>query len=258
MSPAAVSPLAAVEGTLGAGCSVGPFAVVGAGAEVGDASRLHSQVVVAGSARIGRECLLHPGVVVGEDVVIGDRVQVFPGAVIGREPHDPGAVARQPGFERRLRMGDECSIGAHATVYYDVEIGANCLLGDSCSIREGTRIGSRCVIGRCATLNYDVLIGDAVKIMDGAHVTGGTEIGDGAFLGMLVVGANDNQATEPLVPGRIAGPRIEAGAFLGVGAILLPGVVVGADATVAAGAVVTRDVSPRQTVVGVPARPRER
>jgi acetyltransferase-like isoleucine patch superfamily enzyme len=99
-------------------------------------------------------------------------------------------------------------------------------------------------------------MGDKVKVMDNATVTGGTVIGDGAFLSMMVAMANDNQATKPLVAGRLAGPRIEAGAFVGVGAILLPGVVVGADATVAAGAVVTRDVPPGHTVMGIPARPR--
>ena len=48
--------------------------------------------------------------------------------------------------------------------------------------------------------------------------------------------------------------RIEDGAFLGAGAIVLPGVTVGRDAIVGAGAVVTRDVPPGETVVGVPAR----
>jgi UDP-3-O-[3-hydroxymyristoyl] glucosamine N-acyltransferase len=251
----AISPLAVVEGELGAGCEVGPFAVVAPGADLGDSCVLHPHVVVGEGARIGHGCVLHPGAVVGADVVIGDSVHVFPGAVVGREPHDPGAVARAVDFDKHLHIGDECSIGAHATVYYDVEIGPNSLLGDACSIREGSRIGSRCIIGRCVTLNYDVLMGDGVKVMDNAHITGGTEIGEAAFIAMMVVGANDNRPTEPHAADRVAAPRIEAGAVLGIGSILLPGVVVGANAMVGAGAVVTRDVPPRQRVVGVPAQP---
>jgi acetyltransferase-like isoleucine patch superfamily enzyme len=47
---------------------------------------------------------------------------------------------------------------------------------------------------------------------------------------------------------------VEAGVFLGAGAVVLPGLRIGAAAVVAAGAVVTADVSPGQTVMGVPAR----
>jgi acetyltransferase-like isoleucine patch superfamily enzyme len=47
---------------------------------------------------------------------------------------------------------------------------------------------------------------------------------------------------------------VEAGAFLGAGAVVLPGLRIGAGAVVAAGAVVTADVPAGQTVMGVPAR----
>lgn len=239
MSEAEISPLAAVEGVVGEGSTVGPFAVVAAG------------------ARIGRDCVVHPSVVVSAGVEVGDRVHIFPGAVLGREPHSAGATSRALEFARHASIGDDCSIGAHVTVYQDVEIGSSSLLGDSCSIREGGRIGSRCIIGRCVTLNYEVTMGDGVKVMDNATVTGGAVIGDGAFLSMMVSMANDNEATKPFDEHRVAGPRVEAGAFVGVGAILLPGVVVGAAATVAAGAVVTHDVPPGATVMGTPARLRQ-
>jgi UDP-3-O-[3-hydroxymyristoyl] glucosamine N-acyltransferase len=247
------SALASIEGRVGEGCAIGPFAVVGRGAEVGDAVVLHPHAVVGERARLGHRCVLHPHAVIGPGVVLGDDVQVFAGAVIGREPHSPGVTAREPAFEARLSVGNECSVGAHATVYYDVEIGSNCLVGDSSSIREGSRIGTRSIVGRCVTLNYDVIVGDRVKIMDNTHVTGGTVIGDGAFIAMAVVGSNDNDAMAPLIDDRLRAPRIEREAFVGVGAVLLPGVVIGAEATVAAGAVVTRDVPPGQTVMGVPA-----
>src|SRR5262245_18438270 len=74
------TPVAAVAGRIGAGCSVAAFVVVAEGATVGD------------------ECVLHPHAVVGADVSLGDRVEVFPGAVIGREPKGAGAIARSPSF----------------------------------------------------------------------------------------------------------------------------------------------------------------
>ena len=52
----------------------------------------------------------------------------------------------------------------------------------------------------------------------------------------------------------IKGPTVRSGARVGGGAILCPGIVVGEEAFVGAGAVVTKDVAPRMLVVGNPAR----
>jgi UDP-3-O-[3-hydroxymyristoyl] glucosamine N-acyltransferase len=69
--------------------------------------------------------------------------------------------------EQTLTIGPKCSIGAHATIYYGVEIGEGTLIGDGASIREGARIGCRCIVSRCVTLNYDVRVGDDVN--NGQH-----------------------------------------------------------------------------------------
>jgi acetyltransferase-like isoleucine patch superfamily enzyme len=252
-----VSSRAVVDGMVGDGCHIDHFVVIRTGAQVGDSCRLGAHSVVGSHARLEANCVLHPGVVVGESVILDRDVEVFPSAVIGRHPSGAGATARSPSTEQTLRIGPGCSIGAHATIYYGVVIGEGTLVGDGASIREGARIGRRCIISRCVTLNYDVLVGDDVKIMDNTHVTGGTIIGDGAFVSLTVGMTNDNSPTDPVHDGeRIAGPVIKARAVIGAGATLLPGIVIGEDAVVAAGAVVTRDVAPGGMVMGVPARPR--
>jgi acetyltransferase-like isoleucine patch superfamily enzyme len=73
----------------------------------------------------------------------------------------------------------------------------------------------------------------------------------------LVATVNDNRPTQPLEgAARLAGPEIRAQAVIGGGATLLPGVVIGEEAVVVAGAVVTKSVAARSTVFDMPARPR--
>ncbi len=195
--------------------------------------------------------------VIAEGVTVGAGVEIFPGAFLGKEPKGAGATARLPVFERRIVVGAGCSIGPHAVIFYDVEIGEGTLLGDGASIREQGRVGSRCILSRYVTLNYNVRVGDRSKIMDMTHVTGNTTIGSDVFVSTMVAMTNDNAMGKAgYHEGAIRGPTIEDGAMIGANASLLPGVVIGARAVVGAGSVVTRDVAPGVTVMGVPARPK--
>lgn len=230
---------AAVESeAIGVDVTIGEFAVVRAGAVVGDG------------------CVLHPGVVVEPGAEIGPRTEVMAHAVLGRRPRAVGSIAREPTYEPWLRIGANCSIGPSAVVYFEVEIGDETLIGDHASIRERTRIGSRVVVGRAATVDREVTVGDGTRVIDQVVLTGRTWIGRDAFIAAGVVTTNDNGfGRGGYVDEEIRGPRIEDRANIGGGAKLLPGVTIGAAATVASGAVVTADVRPGEIVAGIPARP---
>jgi acetyltransferase-like isoleucine patch superfamily enzyme len=233
-----ISKLAVVESTeIGANVRIAEFAIVRAG------------------ARLGNDVVIHPHVVVGPGVTIGDGVEIFPGAFIGREPKGAGALARQPVFERTISIGANASIGPHAIIYYDVTIGENTLIADGASIREKCRIGSRCIISRYVTINYNTTVGDRTKVMDLTHVTGNMTIGNDVFISVNVGSTNDNAIGKAgYSEDRVLGPTIEDGAAVGVGASLLPGVRIGAGAIVGAGAVLTKDVAAETLVMGMPAR----
>lgn len=219
---------------IGANVQIGPYAVIG-------------------EVRIGDGSIIHPFVVIADGVQLGQGVEVFPGAFIGKEPKGSGALARTPEFERLVEIGDECSIGPHAVVFYDVKIGSNTLLGDGASIREQCRVGSRCILSRYVTVNYNTIIGDRTKIMDNTHITGNAVIGDDVFISLMVGTTNDNVVREGY-GGHVQGPTIEDRVVIGVGASLLPAVHIGAGAMVGAGSVVTKNVEPATLVAGSPAR----
>ena len=210
--------------------------------------------VVRHDVIIGNNVTIHPHVVIESGVVLGDNVEVFPGAYIGKEPKGPG-LARRPSFEPWVKVGDNCNIGPHSVIYYEVEVGANTLIGDGASIREKCIIGYNCIVSRCVTINYSTSIGSCTKVMDGTHITGNSKVGNNVFIAPNVGSANDNAIGKlPYDETLITGPTIKDGASIGLGALLLPGVVIGENAVIGAGSVVTTDVPDRAVVMGVPAR----
>jgi acetyltransferase-like isoleucine patch superfamily enzyme len=229
-----------------------PTAIVSPEAQVAADVSIGAYCVI-GKVVIGAGSVLHPHVVIADGVTLGREVEVFPGAFLGKEPKGAGALARQPVFDRRIEIGAGCSIGPHAVIFYDVQIGENTLLGDGASVREKCRIGSKCILSRYVTVNYATTIGDGTKVMDNTHITGNAVIGNNVFISVMVGTTNDNFIRAGYAD-HIVGPKIEDDAVIGVGASLLPAVTIGKGATVAAGSVVTKDVAPHTLVAGVPAR----
>ncbi len=221
--------------------------------DIGDNVNIMEFAVVRNGVKIGSNVIIHPFVVIESGVVIGDNVEIFPGTYIGKVPKG-AALARKPEFIPRVVIDANCSIGPNAVIYYDVEIGANTLIGDGASVREKCRIGSNCILSRYVTVNYASKIGNNTKIMDSTHITGNCTVGNDVFISLLVSSTNDNKIGKlGYEEGRIIGPNIEDGAAIGAGAMLMPAVTIHRNAIVGAGSVVTKDVPAGAVVMGSPA-----
>jgi acetyltransferase-like isoleucine patch superfamily enzyme len=170
------------------------------------------------------------------DVLIGypaSRTDVAP-LVLG-----PGA---------RLRSG---------TVLYDGTTIGRCLqTGHGVVVREACEIGDDVSIWSNSVVDYGCRIGDRVKIHCNCYVAQFTELEDDVFLAPGVTIANDLYPGDQRSARVMAGPRIGAGAQIGVNVTILPFVRIGAGALVGAGSVVTRDIPPAVVAFGNPAVPR--
>src|SRR5919202_578560 len=129
------------------------------------------------------------------------------------------------------------------------------VLGDQSCVRERVRIEDDVVLGRGSLVENDTTIGALTKIQAHAYITAYSTLEDNVFIAPCVATTNDNfmGRTEKRHE-LIKGPTIRRGARVGGAAVLCPGIEIGEEAFVGAGAVVLRDVPPRAVVVGVPAR----
>jgi acetyltransferase-like isoleucine patch superfamily enzyme len=143
-------------------------------------------------------------------------------------------------------------IHARALVESD-RIGAGTRIWAFAHVMPGAVIGAGCNVCDHTYVEGDVVIGDRVTIKSGVYLWDGLRIEDDVFIGPQATFTNDPfpRSRQPFVPPTTT---IKAGASIGAGAVILPGVTVGERAMVGAGAVVTRDVSPDAVVAGNPAR----
>jgi len=126
--------------------------------------------------------------------------------------------------------------------------------GDQAQIRERSVVGPQSVIGRGSAVDNDVMIGARVKIQSNVYVTAFSVVEDDVFIGPGASTTNDDSMSRHSPGEKLRGPTLRRACRIGGGAVLVPGVEVGEEAFVAAGAVVTKDVPARAFMVGVPAR----
>ncbi|MBO3664975.1 acyltransferase [Microbacterium stercoris] len=149
-----------------------------------------------------------------------------------------------------------------ADVSPDAVIGGGSSIWHLAQVREGVVMGENCVIGRGAYIGTGVQMGDNCKVQNYALVYEPAQLGDGVFIGPAVVLTNDTYPRAVNPDGSLksahdwepVGVTIEEGASIGARATCVAPVTIGAWATVAAGAVVVKDVPRYALVVGVPAR----
>lgn len=137
--------------------------------------------------------------------------------------------------------------------YNGASFGKNLTVWQFSAICENVTIGDDVVIGSNVFIGAGTKIGSGTRIQHGAFIPKNTKIGKGVFIGPNVT-LTDDRYPKAGVPYAPQPPVLQDNCSIGAGAVILPGVVIGYDVLVGAGAVVTRSVDEFTTVVGNPHR----
>ncbi len=133
-------------------------------------------------------------------------------------------------------------------------IGPDTRVWQYCVVFDGARIGNNCNLCAHTLIESDVIIGDNVTVKSGVFLWDGTRVEDNVFIGPNATFTNDLMPRSKVYPESFSGILVKRGASIGANATILPGITIGVNAMVGAGAVVTKDVPDNAIVAGNPAR----
>ena len=183
-------------------------------------------------------------------VVVGEGAQIHPSVVFVPYKNEAAIIGKRT----RIESG--------AVVYGGVEIGNDSIIGHNTIVRFNTKIGVHSIVANLCMLEGNTRIGHHTLIHSNNHLGQKTTVGNYVFMAPLCVTTNDPEMyyyrPEYSQSGEhwklLKGPVIADGARIAVGVIVFPGVTIGKQSVLGAGAVVTKSVPDYAVAHGVPAR----
>jgi UDP-3-O-[3-hydroxymyristoyl] glucosamine N-acyltransferase len=178
------------EARLGEGCTVYPFAFIGARAVLGKGAQVFPGAYVGEDCRLGEACILYPNCTLMAATVLGDRCIVHAGAVLGSDGF--GFAPTPVGLQKIpqigiVRVGDDVEVGANTAVDRAVlqatAIGSGTKIDNLVQIGHNVEMGANCLIVSQVGISGSTKVGDRVTMAGQVGVAGHLTIGDGATLG---------------------------------------------------------------------------
>ncbi|WP_430790449.1 acyltransferase [Virgibacillus flavescens] len=218
--------------------------------QVGQHAVIEENVTFGENVSVGHHVIIYAGTSIGDNVMIQDH------AVIGKQPVRAKA-STLPDVKQLApaTIGSNVTIGTSAVLYANCDIADHVLIADLATIRERVTIGESTIVGRGVAVENDCTVGERCKLETNCYITAYSTLGDDVFIAPCVVTTNDNymgRSKERF--GKFKGVTVKNGGRIGANATILPGKTIAEDGTVAAAAVITKDVDQEDVVAGTPAR----
>ena len=222
--------------------------------------------VIADSAILGEHVVLGHNCIIEDDVVIGENTYIDSNTIIRRNTiigknsfvgsnciigeYWMDFCVDHKTHKHLLIVGENALIRSGSILYTGSDIGADFQTGHQVTIREKAKIGNHVSVGTLSDIQGNCNIGNYVRLHSNVHIGQLSEIDDFVWIFPYVVLTND-----PTPPSEnFVGVHVHSFAIIATGSVIMPGLDIGQDCLVGAGAIVTKSVEPYAVAVGNPAK----
>lgn len=226
----------------------GENCVIGQDVRFGEGVTLGHNCVIEDHVTLGAGCWIDSNTILRAGVTLGAGSTVGANCILGESGTD---VRRErPSSARPLTVGANALIRSGSILYEGSVIGERFQTGHRVTIREETEIGDSVSVGTLSDIQGHCRLGSHVRLHSSVHIGQLSRVDDFVWIYPYVVLTND-----PTPPSSdFTGVHVCPFAIIATGAIVMPGLEIGQDCLVGAGAVVTKSVAPYTVAVGSPAR----
>lgn len=228
--------------------------------KMGEHCALGCNVRLGKNITLGHNCIIEDGVIIEDNVFIDSNTTIRSGVKIGADSFIGAnciigeywmdfCLDRKP-HDHPLVIGKNALVRSGSIIYAGSQIGDNFQTGHQVTIRENAHIGNNVSVGTLSDIQGYCKIGNYVRFQSHVYIAQLSTIDDFVWIFPYVVLTND-----PTPPSEnMVGSHIHSFAAVAAGAIILPGLDIGQDCLIGAGATVTKSVEPYTVVVGNPAK----
>ncbi len=211
-------------------------------------------VTISEGCRIGENVVLEDNVYIDYNCIIRDNVTIKEGTTIGANciigEYTADWFAEHKSENAPLTIGKNSIIRSGSIIYSGNQIGDNFQTGHQVTIREKSIIGNNVSVGTLSDIQGNCHIGSYVRMHSNVHIGQLSQVDSFTWIYPYVVLTND-----PTPPSdRFVGVHVKPFAVVATGALVMPGIEIGQDSLVAAGAIVTKNVDDYAVVAGNPGK----